>query len=53
MRWQNFIAVDPDVLHGKACTKGTRIMVSVVLDKLAAGLTFDDIVISIEARKKS
>jgi uncharacterized protein (DUF433 family) len=44
MRWQEFIAVDPAVCHGRACIKGTRIMVSVVLDNLAVGLTPDEIV---------
>lgn len=43
MDWQAYITVDPHVCHGKACLKGTRIMVSVVLDNLAAGLTFDEI----------
>jgi uncharacterized protein (DUF433 family) len=31
------ISVDPNICHGKVCIKGTRIMVSVVLDNLAAG----------------
>ena len=44
MRWQNYIEVDPNICHGKACIKGTRIMVSVVLDNLAAGLTTEEIV---------
>lgn len=44
MNWQDFITVDPAVCHGKACITGTRIMVSVVLDNLAAGLTPEDIV---------
>jgi uncharacterized protein (DUF433 family) len=44
MRWQDHIIVDPAVCHGKACIKGTRIMVSVVLDNLAAGLTADEII---------
>jgi uncharacterized protein (DUF433 family) len=44
MRWQDYIAVDPAVCHGRACIKGTRIMVSVVLDNLAAGLTPEEIV---------
>jgi uncharacterized protein (DUF433 family) len=44
MRWQEYITVDPAVCHGRACIKGTRIMVSVVLDNLAAGLTPDEIV---------
>ncbi len=43
MKWQDYIMVDPKVCHGKACIKGTRIMVSVVLDNLAAGLTHDEI----------
>jgi len=41
--WQDYITVDPNVCHGKACIKGTRIMVSVVLDNLAAGLTPEEI----------
>jgi len=43
MDWQNYITVDPNVCHGQACLKGTRIMASVVLDSLAAGLTPDEI----------
>lgn len=43
MNWAEHITVDPAVCHGRACVKGTRIMVSVVLDNLAAGLTPDDI----------
>jgi len=41
--WQEHIDVDPAVCHGKACIKGTRIMVSVILDNLAAGLSMEDI----------
>ena len=37
------ISVDPAVCHGKACIKGTRIMVAVVLDNLAEGLSPDEI----------
>ncbi len=44
MNWQDFITVDPAVCHGRACIKGTRIMVSVILDNLAAGLSPDEIV---------
>ena len=43
MKWQDYITVDPNVCHGIACFFGTRIMVSVVLDNLAAGLTPDEI----------
>jgi uncharacterized protein (DUF433 family) len=37
------ISVDPLVCHGKACIKGTRIMVSVILDNLAAGISQEEI----------
>lgn len=39
MNWRDHIQSDPAICHGKACIKGTRIMVSVILDNLAAGLT--------------
>ena len=44
MNWHDYITVDPSVCHGKACIKGTRIMVSVVLDNLAAGLDGDELI---------
>jgi uncharacterized protein (DUF433 family) len=44
MKWQDHITVDPKVCHGKACIKDTRVMVSVILDNLAAGSTPDEIV---------
>ncbi len=37
MNWRERISVDPSVCHGKACIKGSRVMVSAVLDNLAAG----------------
>lgn len=40
----DLISVDPEVCHGQACVKGTRVMVSVVLDCLAAGMTEQEIV---------
>lgn len=46
MDWRQHITVDPDICHGQACIKGTRIMASVVLDNLAAGESVDDIVLS-------
>jgi uncharacterized protein (DUF433 family) len=38
MDWRNYINVDPTICHGQACIKGTRVMVSVILDNLAEGL---------------
>lgn len=46
MRWQDHITTNPDVCHGKACFRGTRVMVSVVLDNLAAGATSAEILAS-------
>jgi uncharacterized protein (DUF433 family) len=43
MNWRDYITVDPNVCHGKACVTGTRIMVSIILDNLAAGLEPDEI----------
>ena len=43
MKWQDHISVDANVCHGKPCIKGTRGMVSVVLDNLAAGESADRI----------
>jgi len=42
--WRTRIAADPRVCGGAACVTGTRIMVSVVLDNLAAGLSPGEIV---------
>lgn len=39
----DLIAVDPGVVHGQARIRDTRIPVSVVLDRLAAGLSEDEI----------
>lgn len=39
MDWRERIVVDPTICHGKACIRGTRVLVSVILDNLAAGET--------------
>ena len=41
--WQDRISINPAVCHGKACIRGTRVMVSVILDNLAAGVPRDEI----------
>ncbi len=43
MTWNNYISIDPNVCHGQACIKGTRVMVSVILDNLADGLSTEEI----------
>jgi uncharacterized protein (DUF433 family) len=37
------ISVDPNVCFGKPCVRGHRIWVSLILDMLAAGASFQDI----------
>lgn len=43
MDWRDYITVDPLICHGQACIRGTRVMVSVILDNLAAGLDSQEI----------
>ena len=43
MNWEERIIIDQNICHGKACIKGTRIMVSVILDNLAVGVTIPEI----------
>jgi uncharacterized protein (DUF433 family) len=42
--WRERISIDPAVCHGKPCIKGTRVLVSVVLDYLKAGESGEAIV---------
>jgi len=43
VNWRDHISVDPNVCHGKPCVAGTRVMVSVILENLAAGHTVEEI----------
>ncbi len=52
MRWQDHISADPNVCHGKACIKGTRVTVSVILDNLAEDLDINEIVRSYPSVKR-
>ena len=36
--WQERITTNPAVCHGKACMRGTRVMVSVIIDNLSEGV---------------
>ncbi len=38
------IVIDPAVCHGQPCIRGTRVLVTVLLDALAAGLSAPEIV---------
>lgn len=37
------IVIHPEICHGKPRIKGTRIFISIILDWLADGATFDEI----------
>ena len=43
MNWRNRISIDPAVCHGQACIRGTRVLVSVILDNLAANIPVNEI----------
>ena len=51
MSWQERISVNPSICHGKACIRGTRIMVSVILDNLAAGVSEEELLKSYPSLK--
>jgi uncharacterized protein (DUF433 family) len=40
---RDLIVRDPAICHGQATIRGTRVLVSVILDNLAAGVTEDEI----------
>ena len=44
INWQEQISINPKICHRKPCILGTRIMVSVILDNLAEGMTPEEIV---------
>lgn len=40
----NRITTDPEIMGGKACIRGMRIPVSLIVNLVANGMTFDEIV---------
>jgi len=49
--WKERVSVNPAICHGKACIRGTRVMVSVILDNVAAGVPREEILASYPAVK--
>jgi uncharacterized protein (DUF433 family) len=43
MIWRDYLISDPKVCHSQLCAKGTRVMVTNILDSLAEGSTRDEI----------
>ena len=47
--WRERISVNPAICHGKACIRNTRIMVSAIVDNVAAGVSRQEILRSYPA----
>jgi uncharacterized protein (DUF433 family) len=43
IEWQERVVINPDILVGKLDIKGTRLAVEFVIDLLAQGWSYDDI----------
>jgi len=52
INWKDYISFDPNVCHGKACIKNTRVLVSVILDCLAEGMDEKEILENYPSLKK-
>jgi uncharacterized protein (DUF433 family) len=50
--WRQRITTDLTICHGRACIRGTRVMVSVILDNVAEGVTTDDLLHSYPSLKR-
>ncbi len=44
MNWKEHISSDPEIMFGKMVIKGTRIPVELILEKLAAGNTVENLI---------
>lgn len=42
-KWQDRIVFNPEIRSGKPCIKGTRLTVKDILDRLAEGLSYEEI----------
>jgi len=42
--FERYISADPKICHGKLCFRGTRILVSDVLELVAAGKSWEEII---------
>ncbi len=44
--WRQHLTIDPNVCHGQLCAKGTRVLVTNILDSIAEGSTREEILTS-------
>jgi len=52
IKWRTRIVSDPSVCGGKPCVRGTRIPVAVILDNLAEGLGYDELLANYPSLKR-
>lgn len=50
--WKEKLSSNINICHGKVCIKGTRVMVSVILDCVAEGMSEEDILSEYPSLKK-
>jgi len=51
INWRQYLTTDPNVCHGQLCAKGTRVLVTNILDSLAEGSERGEILNSYAALK--
>lgn len=52
LEWKERITSNIDICHGKVCIKGTRVMISVILDCVAEGMGEEEILLEYPSLKK-
>ncbi|MCE7743667.1 MAG: DUF433 domain-containing protein [Candidatus Heimdallarchaeota archaeon] len=50
--WKNYISSRLSIRNNKACIKGTRVLVSLILDCLAEGMSIKEIIFEYPSIKK-
>ena len=43
INWREYLVSDPNICGGELCAKGTRVLVTVILDSLAEGASREEI----------
>ena len=43
INWRDHLGTDPQICHGQLCARGTRVLVTNILDSLAEGLSHREI----------
>jgi len=51
IEWRDHLTSDPEVCGGELCARGTRVLVTNILDSLAEGATHDEILRSYPSLK--